>query len=380
MKPKRTFYGLFFCMVVAALCGLSGFAASQTSTSRDIGPGHILVKSAFGAPIYGYDIDRNGTEGILNEWVQQSNGNVLSAVETFDQATGKIIKVLSKTDDQTDQFETLGIVGGSVAMIEHDTANSNGFIVKRAYPILHTINQNKYTGFWKPPFDANDIIEWVSVNQETPVAAFLVLDNLGANAKNYVIASDVAKNTFGPLIELTDPNFEPYGSFPALGVDIVTNTAVVSGDIGCRNCRPDVGLVDLASGQVTTFAGVGIGTVNGLAVDSEDGIAVTTTNNDANVEFYDLKSQTGFSELLPGATNLQTGQDVEYDPIHKLFLVGQPVSSTGAGSSIQVYDPRGNFVESVNGLNFSGYIALNPKFRGGFVNSNDPVGLLSFTY
>jgi len=55
---------------------------------------------------------------------------------------------------------------------------------------------------------------------------------------------------------------------------------------------------------------------------------------------------------------------------------------TGArpGSSIQVYDPQGNLVESVNGLNFAGYIALNPKIRGGFVNSNNPVGLLSFTY
>ena len=37
-------------------------------------------------------------------------------------------------------------------------------------------------------------------------------------------------------------------------------------------------------------------------------------------------------------------------------------------------------MESVNGLNFAGYIALNPKIRGGFVNSNNPVGLLSFTY
>jgi len=31
-------------------------------------------------------------------------------------------------------------------------------------------------------------------------------------------------------------------------------------------------------------------------------------------------------------------------------------------------------------LNFAGYIALNPKIRGGFINSNDPVSLLSFKY
>jgi hypothetical protein len=48
------------------------------------------------------------------------------------------------------------------------------------------------------------------------------------------------------------------------------------------------------------------------------------------------------------------------------------------GSSIQIYDTNGNLVESVNNLSFAGYIALNPKIRGGFVNTT--AGLLSFTY
>ena len=211
------------------------------------------------------------------------------------------------------------------------------------------------------------------------MAAFIVLDNIFPGFNNFVFSWDVAKNTFGPEIKMTDPNFEPYLT-PVFALDTKTNTAVLAGDVGCiEGCSPDIGLVDLASGEFSHFQGLGVGSANGLAVDSEDGIACTTTAEDANVQFYDLKTKTGFTELLPGATNgrIQSGTDVEYDPIHKLFLVGQPFSSTAAeGSSIQVYDPKGNLVESVNGfgsstlnLSFS-YIALLPKQRSGFVGDS----------
>jgi hypothetical protein len=125
-------------------------------------------------------------------------------------------------------------------------------------------------------------------------------------------------------------------------------------------------------------------------VDSEDGIAVTTTELDFRVEFYNLKTQTGFPVVLPGATGqIQSGSDVEYDPVNKLFFVAQSVSSTGAGSSIQVYNPSGKLVESLNGFNFSNasnvigtHIALNPNNRSGYVDgpSSGVTDIQSFTY
>jgi hypothetical protein len=97
-----------------------------------------------------------------------------------------------------------------------------------------------------------------------------------------------------------------------------------------------------------------------------------------------LKTKTGFSELLAESEGqLNSGADVEFDPIHKLFLIAQPFSTAG-GSSIQVYDTKGNLVESLNGFNFNNgnvipvHIALNPSHRGGFVD--DPAGIRSFTY
>jgi hypothetical protein len=94
--------------------------------------------------------------------------------------------------------------------------------------------------------------------------------------------------------------------------------------------------------------------------------------------------------VLPGANGqLQSGSDVEYDPVNKLFFVAQSVSSTGTGSSIQVYNTKGQLVESLNGFNFSNasnvvftHIALNPANRSGYVDGPDSgvTEIQSFTY
>jgi hypothetical protein len=88
---------------------------------------------------------------------------------------------------------------------------------------------------------------------------------------------------------------------------------------------------------------------------------------------------------LQGATNqANSGGAVAVDPIHKLFLIGQEFSSVGAGSSIQVYDEQGNFIEAVNGLKLpasSAYMALHPSQRAGYVIvTPDLTELQSFTY
>ena len=108
------------------------------------------------------------------------------------------------------------------------------------------------------------------------------------------------------------------------------------------------------------------------------------------MEFYNLKTKTAFSQTLPGATGqIQSGTDVEYDPVNKLFLIAQSVSSTGLGSSIQVYDIKGSLVESLDGFNFSNasnvvrtHIALNPSNRTGYVDGPDSgvTQIQSFTY
>ena len=130
--------------------------------------------------------------------------------------------------------------------------------------------------------------------------------------------------------------------------------------------------MDLATQNVSVFQGLGLGFVNGIAMDSADSIAVTTTEDDFAIEFYNFAAKTAVKVKLFNATNQsQSGGYVAFDPVNKLFLIGQEFSSVApTGSSILIYDTQGNFIEAVNGLSLPASpvnIAINPIKRLGFV-------------
>jgi len=385
--------GAVFTMALLFSIARPSTGAAQEAKAP-VGPGKILVHSKFGGQIFGFDIDQNGSEGVLSEAQDISGGKVLAAVETFDQKTGKILKVVSEIQSK-DDYLTLGIVGTSVGLVEREHVTGI-YVTKRIYDELNPLSGNKFTGMWTPPLSAEDIILGVSRDQGVPTTAVLYFENSGNNFDTFVFGTNVAENTFQPTVDLTDQTFMESNA-PQVAYDSATNEAVIaSSDGAVGGPPPKFALVDLTTGAVNEFTGIPgpppfrQGSINGLAVDSEDGIACTTTEVDFRVEFYDLKAQTGFAEVLPGATGqIQSGSDVEYDPIHKLFFVAQSVSSTGAGSSIQVYDINGNLVESLNGFNFSNafnvigtHIALNPSARSGYVDgpSSGVTDIQSFTY
>ncbi|HUJ09309.1 MAG TPA: hypothetical protein VL171_04725, partial [Verrucomicrobiae bacterium] len=354
-----------------------GFSAMPVQAQSTPAPANtIFVHSKFGGQIFGFDIDQNGTEGVLSE-AQDINGGVLAAVETFDQRTGKILKVIAKKQSQADDFVTLGVVGNGVGLVEYE--HEVKFLdVKRYFPMLDPLTGNKFSSLWTPPLGKTHLIMGVSRNQGEPNTAVFALDN-GNTFQPWVFSSNVAANTFSQIVIPTDDRFS-FGIPPVIAYDSKENVAVIAQDFGSPTDVPEIGLIDLTAGTFDEFRGVGFGLVNGIAVDSDDHIACTTTEIDFSVEFYDLQNQTGFSEFLPNANDqIFSGADVEYDPIHKVFLVAQPVSSTSpSGSSIQVYDTKGNFLESVNGLNFSNafnviaaHIALHPSKRAGFIDGPD---------
>jgi hypothetical protein len=356
-------------------------AASTSSVGQSQNPpnsltaaGSVIVQSKFGGQIFGFDVDQNGTEGVLSEAKTLANGNVLAAVETFDQTTGEILDVVTSTDTQ-DDFITLGVVGDSVGLVEHEHSISL-LDVQRTFGVINPLSGNKFTGKWTPPIGPKHLISEVSRTQGSPNAAIFAYDNSG-NFIPYVFSSNVAANTFGPLIHIHDSlNF---GSVPPpMAYNTVTSQAILGGGDGCFGCFPVIGVADLVTGQFTEFTGIGFGFINGIAVDSADNIVCTTTEDDARVEFYDLNSHSASAVVLPntGEYQLYSGADVEYDAINKLFLVAQPVSSsTPAGSTIYVYDTSGNLQETLNGFSFSNafnvvaaHIALHPSTRTGFID------------
>ncbi len=389
--------GLFLLGGSALVFGQSAEGSDERSDDSQakaaIGPGSVIVQSKFGGSIFGFDIDQNGTEGVLSEGQTLPNGKTLAAVETFDQATGKILKVVKKSEN-LDDFVTHAIVGTSVGLVEHQIVTGI-YVTKRVYEELNPVDANKFTGTWKAPLKANDIIIGVSHDQGFATTAVFAFEN--GDFTSFVFGSNVGANTFGSVINLSDQIFG-FNYSPVMAYDTVTNQAVIASSTGAvGDPAPQIALVNLTTGEVTQFTGVpepplGPGSVNGIAVDAEDGIAVTATELNGNITFYNLATQTGFLVPLPDAGQLTSGTDVEFDAVNKLFFVAQEVSGTGPGSSIQVYDTSGNLVESLNGFNFSDassvigtYIALNPSNRSGYVNSAGPEGtqgneLQSFTY
>ena len=383
--------GLLFCLI-----GIVYAAGAAAQTNKDnsvtkpaVGPGKVIVHSKFGGQIFGFDIDQNGTEGVLSEAILESNGNELAAVETFNQSTGQIIKVVSETQTQ-DDFVTLGVVGNSVGLIDHQHSLASGLI--NIFQTMDPLSANKFTGTWTPPIGSEHLIMPTGVSRSQGVAnvAVFAYDN-SDNFIPWVFSSNVAANTFGPVVHITDSlNF---GSVPPpMAYDSTTNQAILGGGDGCFGCLPVIGLANLTAGTFSEFVGFGFGFVNGIAVDSADGIFVTDTEDDAGVEFYNLATETGFQVDLPNSGGLQqfSGADVEYDPIHKLFLVAQPLSSSSPrGSSIYVYNTSGELQETLNGFSFSNtfnvvpmHIALHPKLRSGYVDGPDAgvTEIQSFTY
>ena len=377
-------------MVLLLACITAFGQANEFRPDSSAGAGSILVHSKFGGQIFGFDIDQNGTEGILSEAQTLSNGKVLAAVETFDQSTGNILNVLVKTETQ-DDFVTMGVAGNSVGLVEHEHVVSL-LHVQRTFHTVNPLSGNKFTGLWTPPIGTKHLIEPTGVSRSQGVSnvAVFAFDNSG-NFIPWVFSSNVAANTFGPVVKITDSN--NFGSVPPpIAYDSSTNQAFLGGGPGCFDCLPVIGLVDLTKGTFSEFTGIGFGFINGAAVDSADGIACTTTEDDATVEFYELATQTGFTVVLPGSGGQQffSGADVEFDSMNKLFLVAQPNSSSASsGSTIYVYDTKGNLQETLNGFSFSNtfnvipaHIAIKPSNRSGFVDGPDSgvTEIQSFTY
>jgi hypothetical protein len=387
------FVGLTSAVLLGLLAfdGLRPWVAKADNFRRKpiVGPtGSVIVEDRFGGQILGFDIDQAGDEGVLSEYRDLNNGTVLAAVETFSQTTGQIIKVIMRSQTH-DDFVTLGVVGNSVGLVEreHPVGLRN---VVRTFAFLNPLSLNHVTGRWTPPVGTDHLVTLVSRNQGTSNNAVWAIDVSG-NFRPTVFSSNIAANTFGPVIEITDPDFNS-GADPGFAYNPGTKHAVLGhATLGNPFVPGKIATVDMTSGTFTKFTGVGLGDVNGLAVDPGTNTACTTTEIDFSVEFYNLATQTGFAQPLPGATQqFFSGADVEFDSVNRLFLVAQPNSSTApSGSSIHVYDVSGNLIESINGLNFSNafnvipaHIALNPGKRIGFVDGPDIAAgqIQSFSY
>jgi hypothetical protein len=339
---------------------------ASRSVRHAVGLGKIL--SSNGGQIFGFDIDRSGNDGAL---ATSTN------VETFDQDSGAILKTFPKSPRRGTSYGFDAIVTGDVGLVTRDVMPKGSIFAKRFYDLIDPV-KGGFTGKWTPP--VSDIeVEAAGPNQTADTTAILAIE-LKKHDIPDLFESNVAKNEFGQVFHLNPKTFS-LGNLPQLAQDTATDEAVIatSPDGGrVQGAAPINVLVDLKTGKQTQFTGLnngefGAGFVNGIAIDSSTSIAATTTELNAQVEFYDLSRQTGVAAQLPctGDTSQgNSGAGIANDSVNGLFLVTDPSYCSGSqGSAIVVYDEKGNLVETITGFKFAlgePAPAINPGKRMGW--------------
>ncbi len=358
---------------------LSGAAMSQKAhPGGQAGLGNVLTTKD-GGQIFGFDIDQDGDDGVVASAQNAGGNNDRVSMETFDQNTGKIVKSFKNETGPRDSYGVDGIFAGDVALVTHYIVPKGAIYARRRYDVMNPVTGNRFTGSWTPPLRDIDVLQ-AGENQITANSILFAIE-LKKQDNPVLIISDVAADTFGNVIPL-DPNLFCGCNGPQLGQFTSANQAVfaLSPDGGAvGGSAPLNVLIDLGSGQKTQFNGYNngqfrAGYVNGLAVDPNTGVAATTTELNAQVEFYDLnrKKGIGFVQLpCTGDTSQSnSGSGIAVDPVNRLFLVTDYFYCDGSqGSAIVVYDESGNFVETITGFKFAiGEPApvLNPSKRMGW--------------
>ena len=369
-----------------------GFGALSSAGSK-VGLGKV-VSTADGGQIFGWAINSAGTDGVLASALTSGNGFRVS-VETFDQQTAKITKTFARDDGPRNSYGVDGIFAGDIALVTHFIVPKGDIFAKRRYDVMNPVTAQRFTGEWKPPVKDMDVLQNAE-NQTTNTSVVYAIELKNQDVPDLIV-SDLAAGS-GKVIHL-DPNAFGLNDGPQLAQDTALNRAVVaySPDGGAVfGLAPVNALVNLSTGKVTKFIGFNggplhAGLVNGIAVDSTTHIACTTTELNAQVEFYDVKKQSLIANVqLPGTGStdqLNSGAAVANDPVNHLFLVADPVFAPSGGSAIVVYDEAGNVVESITGFDFSNrsrvipvQVAVNPALRMGFVDGPGVNQIQQFFY
>jgi hypothetical protein len=360
----------------------SSSAISHVSTvHHGAGLGKILT-SKNGQQIFGFDVDRNGTDGILATAFD---------VETFDQGTGKITGSFTARRTRGTSYQADAIFKGDVGFVTRFVVPKGKIFAKHFYNVVNPVTAKKFTGSWTSPI-TDLILGQTGVNQMTNTNALFATEP--SNGQPDLIVTDVAANKVFSVFHL-DPNLFVGGNIPQFAQDYTANQGVfaLSPDGGAvHGAAPLNVLIDLATGKETKFNGFNAGPfhagyVNGVAVDPATHVSATTTELNAQVEFYDLTKQSGIINVqLPctsDSSQLNSGAGIANDPVNGLFLVTDPSYACSGGSALVVYDEKGNNVETIAGFKFAvgePPPVINPSTRTGWAFGPGFNQLQQFSY
>jgi hypothetical protein len=325
--------------------------------------------------------------------------DVINAIETFDESTGRITKVVQKKQRVNANVEPVvdAIAGSDVGIVDVERLEINPFERNDYFDLINPVTGEKITGRSKPRQVLGIVPNFITDNQGSSSQIMMVLypDKHGDDEVG-LYTYDTVRNAWGKRLAFRRQFLFQSGFPNYAAVDATTNEAVV-GYLGRSRYNPHESatfyIMDAATGKhLRSFYGVGYGFPNGMAIDPTTGVMCTTTTGDMDVEFYTLATGKGKAVQIPRYNNagaLTNGAAVAADPVNHLFLVAQRNStfSQSGGSTVIVYDERGKLVEYINGFNFLNlytpvvpHLAVNPSNRTGYVNGPNLNQLQEFTY
>jgi hypothetical protein len=350
---------------------------------HEVGLGKLL-HSADGGQIFGYDIDQHGADGVLATSQIADPGYQVS-VQTFDQVTAKVTHTFAEHTGERHSYGVDGIFAGDVGLVTHYVVPKGTIYAKRFYQLMDPVTAQRFTGDWTPPIKNFDVIQ-AGRNQSTTTSVLYGID-LNHHSDPYLLVTDLVADTSSAIP--LDVETYKVGSAQMAQWRNRAVLAASNGTVG-PGLLPTIAVVNLSTGHISEWDGIaegpfGAGFINGLDVDPRTGIACTTTELNAQVEFYDLAKRTGFAVQLPGtgpADQLNSGATVVSDPKHKLFLVAVPQYAPTGGSAIVVYRENGDLVEAITGFDFTVTpgLVINPKTRMGYADGPTFDTLQQFFY
>lgn len=365
----------------------SGAPAARFAARGKLGP--VLTAPENGT-ITGWDVSATGDYGLLSAGYKKG-----TALEAFDLKTAKVTTIGTyQAPDQGKfyrQLIVLKILADGTALVDDLAFDPQNFHRDDSFPTADPAQNAKTTGRWTPPHRENLLVEWVAVNQATPTNAIVVDHNhlSGRGGGLQLLLSGVAAGGFAHPIRI--PPHEVFEPPYLVAQDTATGQTILPAQLGGDPFNPfippEFDIYDKTGKYTIFFPQIGSGSVMGIAIDPATHTMCSTTSEDSDVEFYDLKAKTGFAVTFPGLTGEGLGGGaVAVDPLHHLFIVTQPSAASG-GSIVYAYDEKGNLQEEITGFNFPNrysavfaYVAVNPKLRIGYATGPSSDQIQSFTY
>jgi hypothetical protein len=144
--------------------------ARTAFVGRLIGPGPIL-NSKFGGPIFGWAIDEKGTDGVLTEVTPPSGDPYTSVVETFDQTTAQVTKVIRRQNSGRSGNRELAvdaILANDVGLIDDERDLLRKHIRRDTYYVMAPVSENKITDTWTRPPGRASSFSTLPINKAIP--------------------------------------------------------------------------------------------------------------------------------------------------------------------------------------------------------------------